>query len=116
MDPDPLIGLVGPCKSGKTILKQALEQRGYRVRHIAQEHSFAPSMWRDIANPDVLIFLDVSYPLTLKRGLPNWQESEYQEEQRRLAHARQHADLYIHTDALTPDEVLQQVLGLVSKT
>jgi hypothetical protein len=31
------------------------------------------------------------------------------EQRRRLAHARDHCDLYVMTDPLTPAEVLQQV-------
>lgn len=106
----PLIGLVGPCKSGKTVLKRGLISRGYQVRHIAQEHSFAKEMWQKIANPDVLIYLDVSYPVTLERSSLNWRERDYQEQLRRLSHAREHANLIIETDDKTPKEILDIVL------
>jgi guanylate kinase len=105
-----LIGLVGPCGSGKSTLANLLAQLGYQVRHIAQEHSFAPSMWQRLTNPDVLIFLDASYAETKRRRWLNWNEDEYAEQHRRLAHARKHAQLYIFTDSLMPDEVLQVVL------
>ena len=104
------LGLVGPCTSGKSLLCTKLESRGYRVKHIAQEHSFVKDMWKKITDPDLLIFLDVSYPTTLRRRKWNFQEADYQEQLRRLAHARQHADIYVNTDTLTPDEVLEQVL------
>jgi cytidylate kinase len=105
-----LIGLVGPCASGKSTLAGALEQRGYRVRHIAQEHSYVKDMWRKITNPDVLIFLDASYPLTVERRKLNWTEADYLEQHRRLDHARAHANFYLLTDTLTREQVLESVL------
>ena len=88
-------------------------ERGYQARHIAQEHSFVPDMWRRITNPDVLIFLEVSYPLTMDRKSFQWNEKEYEIEIARLKHAQQHADLFINTDSLTPDEVFKQVLDFI---
>ena len=38
-------------------------------------------------------------------GNLNWSIEEYEEQHRRLAHARQHAHFYIYTDPLTPDQV-----------
>ncbi len=105
-----MIGLVGPCTAGKSLLRTKLEAHGFRVKHIAQEHSFVKDMWKRITNPDLLIFLDVSYPTTLLRRKWDFPETDYQEQLRRLSHARQHADIYVNTDALTPDEVLEQVL------
>ena len=104
------IGLVGPCTSGKSTVRPFLEAAGYRVRHIAQEHSHVPAMWRKIAHPDVLVYLDVSYPATLKRRNWNWKEREYEEQLRRLAHARAHADISVDTDGLSPDEVAEVIL------
>ncbi|GAP06516.1 hypothetical protein ATHL_01370 [Anaerolinea thermolimosa] len=109
----PLIGVVGPCTAGKTTLIQGLKTIGITARHIAQEHSFVPTMWQKITNPDVLIFLDVSYPESLKRRKINWNEAEYLEQRRRLAHALAHADYYIHTDSLTPTVILEQVLAFL---
>ena len=105
-----LIGIVGPCAAGKSTLKTGLEKQGYLARHIAQEHSYVPDMWKRIANPDLLIFLDVAYPTSIKRRQMEWDEAEYQEQQRRLTHARQHANLYLDTDQLSIDEVLIKVL------
>ncbi len=107
------IGLVGPCTSGKSSIRTLLEGQGFRVRHIAQEHSHVPAMWREIANPDVLVFLDVSYPVTLQRRDWNWTVGEYEEQQRRLAHAREHADLVIQTDGLSPEQIAELTVTFI---
>lgn len=104
------IGLVGPCGSGKSTLAGRLRARGYRVKHIAQEHSFVKDMWKRLVNPDVLVFLDASYPTTNTRRNLGWTESDYLEQHRRLAHAREHADLYIFTDSMSEDEVEQKII------
>lgn len=109
-DKSMLIGFVGPCASGKSTITSELEARGYRTRHIAQEHSYVKDMWQRLTNPDILIFLQASYPVTVKRRNLNWREKDYDEQQRRLAHAREHADLFIDTDDLSIDEVVQQIL------
>ena len=104
------VGIVGPCGSGKSTLIAALEARGYTCRHIAQEHSYVKDMWKRISNPDVLIFLDASFPVSTARRKLNWNESDHAEQLRRLAHARQHADLIVNTDSLVPDEIASRVL------
>ncbi|GJQ52236.1 MAG: hypothetical protein HS124_05215 [Anaerolineales bacterium] len=108
------IGIVGPCGSGKSTLMEKLEALGYRCRHIAQEHSFAPTMWRVIANPDALIYLNASFHSIVARKKFNWQTADYEEQLRRLAHAREQADLIIETDSLTPNEILQIALNFIS--
>ena len=110
----PVVGLVGPCKSGKTVLKRGLVSQGYQVKHIAQEHSFVPEMWKKIANPDILIYLKVSYQTTLERSSLSWNDEEYEEQLRRLTHARSHADLIIDTDEKTPEEILRIVMDYLS--
>ena len=110
-----LIGVVGVCASGKSTLIRGLESRGYRARHIAQEHSYVKDMWKRITNPDVLIFLDASYPVTVKRRQLNWLEADWAEQQRRLSHAREHADLTIQTDQRNVDEVLAEVLQFIGE-
>ena len=104
------IGIVGICGAGKATLAEGLEKHGFSVRQIAQEHSYVPDMWRVVSNPDVLIFLEVSYPVTMKRKNFHWKLEEYQQQADRVYHARKHADLLIDTDGLTADEVLKQVL------
>ncbi len=100
------IGVVGVCASGKSTLTARLKALGYEARHIAQEHSYVQDMWQRIANPDLLIYLEVSYPVTLARRSFDWREKDYQVQIARLAHAREHANLIIHTDTLDPDAVL----------
>ena len=114
-DSSMLIGLVGPCASGKSTITSKLEARGYKTRHIAQEHSYVKDMWQRVTNPDILIFLQASYSVTIKRRNLNWKEKDYYEQQLRLAHAREHANLYINTDILTVDEVLQQILIFIQQ-
>ena len=105
------VGVVGPCASGKTTLAQRLRRLGYQVREPAQEHSGVPDMWQRLAQPDVLIFLDVSAAVIRERlNRRDWPQTYLAEQHRRLAHARAHCDLYIMTDGLTPDEVLHQAL------
>jgi hypothetical protein len=109
------VGVVGPCAAGKTTLISALRQRGYPTRHIAQEHSGVKDMWLRLVNPDVLIYLQVSYPLTCIRRKIDWTEAEYEEQLHRLEHARQHADLILDTDKLSAEQVLGVVLDYLQQ-
>jgi ABC-type cobalamin/Fe3+-siderophores transport system ATPase subunit len=106
----PLVGVVGPCGSGKSTLIAGLEQYGYVCRHIAQEHSYVPAMWQKLTKPDILIFLDASFLVSTSRRKLSWQKKDHDEQLRRLLHARQHAHLVIDTDNLTSIQVLQKAL------
>jgi len=108
-----LIGVVGPCGSGKSTLIAGLTQRGYNCRHIAQEHSYVQAMWQIITKPDILVYLNASFQTSTARRKLNWDENDFAEQLRRLAHAREHAHLFIHTDDLTVDQVLQQALNFL---
>ena len=55
----PLIGVVGPCSAGKSVLARRLRARGFHVKEIRQEHSCVPDMWQRITNPALLVYLDV---------------------------------------------------------
>jgi len=110
----PLIGVVGPCASGKSLLVGALRAQGYNAREVAQEHSYVPTMWQCFTQPDLLVYLDVSWEVACQRRPTDAGADWWAEQARRLRHARQHADLYIHTDGLTPQEVLDRVLAFLS--
>lgn len=107
----PIIGVVGPCASGKSTLVAALRLKNYHARHIAQEHSYLRDMWKQIADPDFLIYLDVSFDISIMRTGTSWDRRIFEKQVARLEHARSHADLYIQTDELKPQQVLNIVLG-----
>lgn len=110
----PKVGVVGPCGAGKTTLVKNMAAMGWEIRHIAQEHSFVQTMWKRITNPDILIFLDASYPITIQRRQFNLSLDEYHEQHRRLADARVNADLYILTDSFTPEDICVKVIEFLS--
>ena len=110
-----LSGIVGPCSAGKSTLVAGLEKRGVFARNIAQEHSYVKDMWQRLTNPDILIYLDVSYHVAQTRRKLNWNTGEYETQKHRLRNARKHADLYLQTDALSPEEVLSQVLDFLKE-
>ncbi len=109
------VGVVGPCGAGKTTLVKNLALMGWEIRHIAQEHSYIQTMWKKITNPDILIFLDASYEVTMERRKFSWTQQEYLEQQRRLNHARDHADLYLMTDGLSPEVIADKVYQFLEK-
>ena len=111
----PLIGVVGPCGSGKSTLIAGLENLGYACRHIAQEHSYVPAMWQIISKPEVLIYLHASFPVSTARRKLNWRPKDYDEQSRRLSHAHEHAHIIIDTDDLTPGQVLQKALDYLNE-
>lgn len=110
IDPkDLLIGVVGVCASGKSTLIRLLTDRGYRCRHIAQEHSYVQNMWKRLTNPDILIFLEVSYTKTLTRKKINWTIDEYNLQMQRLGNAYENADIRILTENITPGQLIDLV-------
>ena len=111
----PLIGVVGPCASGKSTLIEKLTSIGISARHIAQEHSYVQDMWDRLTHPDLLVFLDVSYEVSKQRRKLDWSEADYLEQRRRLAHAREHAAIYIDTDHLSIQEVFSCVLDAFNR-
>lgn len=104
------IAIVGPCAAGKSTLAHSLQSLGYAARQIAQEHSYVPSMWKRLTDPDMLIYLDASYEICTRRKSLNWLQSEYEEQKLRLKHAREHCQIYIDTNELAPYEVLERAL------
>ncbi len=106
--------LVGPCAAGKTTLADALCALGYDAHDIAQEHSNVQRMWRVIAHPNLVIFLDVSLETIHARLHVNWEQSYLDEMHRRLADVRAHSDFYLRTDPLSSEEVLACVLEFLN--
>lgn len=111
----PLIAVVGPCASGKSSLVRRLTARGHNARHVAQDHSYVPDMWRRITNPDLLIYLDAKLGTIARRRRMSWGERYLADERHRLRHARQHCDLYLPTDDLTEEQVLDRVVAFLEE-
>jgi len=72
-------------------------------------------MWKRITNPDILIYLDVSWDVAAQRRRMDAKGAWWAELARRLLHARQHADLYIDTDDLTLPEVVDTTLSFLER-
>lgn len=73
------------------------------------------AMWQIITKPDLLIYLHANFETSTRRRRLDWTRKDYDEQIRRLHHAREHAHLVIDTDSLTPDEVLAQALDYIRK-
>lgn len=110
------ISIVGPCASGKSSLRQALHKAGFaQVRNPAQEHSYVPDMWRKLTQPDLLVYLDIDEAASRQRRPHNTDSARLLEQKRRLAHARQHADVYVDTSHTPVEEVAAQVLAFLAE-
>jgi adenylate kinase family enzyme len=99
------IGIVGPCAAGKTTLAGNLGRRGYDAHAIAQEHSEAQTMWRQMTDPDLLIYLEASLETICARLNVRWEQSYLDEQVRRLSDARAHTNFVLATDGLSREEV-----------
>ena len=108
-----IIAIVGPCASGKSTLARGLAERGIRARQVVQEHSFVPEMWQVIAQPDLLVYLDASFQTCSQRKNLNWRQRDYDEQNLRLAHAKENCDLLIQTDGQSEANVLEEVLSIL---
>jgi GTPase SAR1 family protein len=107
------IAVVGPCASGKTTLVEALRAMGFEGAYsVPQEHSVAPRLW-SVKNPDVLVFLDVSYSAIRSRRPVSWGPDRLELQQGRLSGARSHCDVYVDTSDLTRQEMIDSVMGQV---
>jgi len=106
------IVIVGPCAAGKTTLVRGLWAQGFaKARVVAQEHSGVPDLWRKRGQPDVLIYLDVKLEtIAARQQRSDWTTDYLTEQQRRLQSARAGCDVYLPTDDLTIEEVLEQAV------
>lgn len=104
-----VIGITGVCCSGKTILVEELKEMGYEAKEIAQEHSGVSDLWEQI-KVDFLVILDCSYETIRKRRDVAWPQERLDRQRKALAKAIAGCDLYLNTDALSPEQVLNQVV------
>jgi GTPase SAR1 family protein len=107
------IVVVGVCSAGKSTLVRSLREHGYAATAVSQEHSYVPYLWQR-SNPRFLIYLDASLSTIRGRGRPRWPKDLLDVEHERLAHARAHCDLYILTDGLSPNDVAERVIAVVT--
>jgi len=111
------VKVVGPCASGKSMLAARLRELGYDASSAAQDHSYIADMWQRLNPPDVLIYLDVTLETAWQRehtGI-GWDQHYLDEQHYRLRHARAHCHLYLPTDDLTEEMVLNQVLSFLQR-
>ncbi|MBC8015552.1 MAG: hypothetical protein H7X79_07395 [Sporomusaceae bacterium] len=106
--------VVGVCVSGKTTLVKALRDLGIDAHNVAQEHSVIKKLWNR-TQPDILIVLDAQLKSIRQRRMVSWGEERLAVQRERLCDARQHADLYIATDELSKDEIVQCVLEYIRR-
>ena len=106
------IVIVGPCAAGKTTLVHGLWAQGFaKARVVAQEHSGVSDLWKTRGQPDVLIYLDAKLDtIAVRQQRSDWTTDYLTEQQRRLQSARAGCDVYLPTDDLTIEEVLEQVV------
>jgi energy-coupling factor transporter ATP-binding protein EcfA2 len=97
--------VVGHCASGKSTIAAALRAAGIDASACAQEHSEIPTLWKHTA-PAFLVFLDVDLATVRVRRSPDWPESIYLIQQRRLANARSAADVVIDTALYDVDKTV----------
>ena len=104
----PIIKVVGISGSGKSTLVKCLRSRGYDARPVSQEHSDIPDLWQRFDRPFVLIHLSVSLSeQEVRRPGRTWKYSDLVQEQVRLSHAREAADLRIDTSNLAAQKVCE---------
>jgi hypothetical protein len=115
-DPRTRIVVVGPCASGKSTLVGNLSPKGYLIRNCAQEHSHVQTLWQRYCRAELLVYLDAGVETIGRRqGRSDWTQARLDEQHRRLADARAHCDVYLHTDDLTREQVAERVEAFLTK-
>ena len=111
----PRVVVVGPDAAGKTELVRRLRALGYNARSCAQDHSYVPDMWRRLARPDFLVYVDARLETIARRRAIDWGQKRLDEINARLAHARAHCDFYLPTDDLKPEDVVDRVRAALAE-
>lgn len=106
--------VAGVCSSGKTTLVKSLQEAGIDAYNVAQEHSGIKKLWNK-KNPDILVVLDAKLTSIRKRRIVPWGEERLVVQRERLVDAYQHADLYLQTDELSREDVVQNVLEYIRR-
>ena len=101
--------VAGVCVSGKTTLVKTLRDLGIDAYNVAQEHSTIKKLWNR-RQPDILVVLDAQLRTIRRRRIVPWGEERLALQRERLCDAFEHADLFIHTDELSKEDIVQNVL------
>lgn len=114
---EPQIVIVGPCASGKTTLVRGLWARGYAgARVVAQEHSEVSDLWKMRGAPDALIYLDARLEtIAARQQRADWTHEYLAEQKRRLSEAAAACDLFLPTDELAREQVLDRVSAFLAQ-
>ncbi len=121
MDPDRQrqlqIVVVGPCAAGKSTLVDGLHARGFDKAHVvAQEHSDVRDLWKIRGQPDCLIYLDARLEtIAARQHRSDWTVEYLTELLDRLKNARVECNLYLPTDELSIEEVLENVIECLNE-
>jgi hypothetical protein len=106
----PRIAVVGTCASGKSSVVARLRTLGIDAFAVAQEHSVVSELWNH-RKPDHVVLLCADLETVReRRDDPAWPAWIYELQQDRLISARENADIVVHTDFLTLDEVIKAIL------
>jgi len=105
--------VVGVCATGKSLLVRALAEAGYDAYECAQEHSYVPTMWKQLCHPNILIYLDADISALKNRTSSALSARDLKEQRRRLRHALVHCDLHLHTDTISVKEVRDRALRFI---
>ena len=106
--------VAGVCVAGKTTLVKSLRDLGIDAYNVAQEHSTIKKLWNRRL-PDILVVLDAQLATIRQRRIVPWGEERLALQRERLCDAFENADLYIHTDDLSKDEIVQTVLEYIRR-
>jgi deoxyadenosine/deoxycytidine kinase len=121
MDPDHQrqlhVVIVGPCASGKSTLIEGLHAQGFdKARVVAQEHSGVRDLWKLHGQPDCLIYLDARLEtIAARQHRSDWTIEYLDELLDRLKNARSECDVYLPTDELSIEEVLDNVIECLNE-